>query len=383
MTLDQLFANAESKISTILGGTTTLSNPSENWPDPLVQTIGVALAGQQLIDEKINNVFNYYNIANANCACLDTIASLVGEYKRTNKSSKVGVVITGVDGYILPQNTTFLDDLGRSWKTDSKIIINSSVGIGTASSMTYGEFLVDSGKLYLQSPIAEVNIATNTQMLEYGYILESCEQFRNRLLNKFTNAPETELTVLNRLGNEANFVKFISDYPDCNGSCTGSGFVIRGGDDTVLANIIKDYAPLNYMRLVGNTIINLPNCEYVKIIRPCPVGIEINYYATNEIANSEFESAICNSNTSLTNKTFNSIDCLNGITFKTIRATNKTLGCDTPDQLSGCGETITLADLECPCVSDTCNDGIFRNCANLESWEYPIFIGANYLGVDC
>lgn len=383
MTLDQLFADAESKISVVLGGTTTLSNPSENWPDPLVQIIGVALAGQKIIDDKISSQFDYFNIKTADCACLDTIASLVGEYKRENKSTKVGIIITGVNGYTLPTNTLFFDQLGRSWRTSTLITITNGVGVGKAVSSSYGEFLVSPQDLYLQTTIPEVSVATNTHVIEYGYTIESCEQFRTRLLNKLISAPETELTVIEKLLVEADFVKFITDYPSCTDACYNSGFVIRGGNDTTLANIIRDYAPLNYMKLVGNTTVSFDNCEHVKFIRPCPVGIEINYYADNEIDQAEFENIICNSNDSLLSKNFSSIDCLNGITFRVIRATNPDLDCDTQEQISGCGSTFTLSEFECPCISNSCNDTIFKNCAVLNSWEYPVLMSANYLGVDC
>ena len=52
-TLNNLLIDAESKLSVLLGGTTTLSNPSENSNDPLVQIMLTALAGQVKLDEKI------------------------------------------------------------------------------------------------------------------------------------------------------------------------------------------------------------------------------------------------------------------------------------------------------------------------------------------
>jgi hypothetical protein len=86
-TLNNLLIDAESKLSVLLGGTTTLSNPSENSNDPLVQIMLTALAGQVKLDEKILNRLYQLDIRTIDCECLEIIASLVGEFKRTNKKT--------------------------------------------------------------------------------------------------------------------------------------------------------------------------------------------------------------------------------------------------------------------------------------------------------
>lgn len=375
MTLNDYIIDADSKLSVILGGSTALVDPNTHLPDPLEQILLIALAGQVSVEKAIVDKFGSFDIRVVDCECLDIVAARTGDFRRTNKQTKVGIVITGSNGTVLPANSGFNDSYGNSWYLESKITIVEGIGFGTALSSLAGEYSVAPNDLYLTTSVDGVTKATNSNIIELGYTTESCEQFRSRLINKKPCALETEATVINELLKEADFAKFISDYPDCDSNCLTSGFVVRGGDNNTIASIIRQYAPLNYMRLAGNVEINFPFCETVKFIRPCGVGIQIEYKSDDIIDDSEFESIICQENGSLYAKMFNDLP-IDAIRFRTVRATPASLACDDITEVSSCGETVSLISEDCPCSQDSCNDTAYKGCAELESWEYPLFISA-------
>lgn len=384
-TLDQLLIDAENKLSTILGGATTLSNPSENSNDPLVQIMLTSLAGQVKLDEKIINRLYDIDIRTIDCECLNIIANLIGEFKRTNKKTTIGLIIIGTTGSILPANSQFKDSMGNIWYNELPITIENKIAFGKAVSTTYNSFNIENNDLYLTTPIEGISIATNTFILEQGYSEETCEQFRNRLLTKSLKSFETEDTIIYELLKHADFAKFISDYPDCNNldnPCLKSGFVIRGGDDTTIANIIRNYAPLNYVTLGGNVNINY-GCETIKFIRPCPVGIMIKYTGAKQLSNSEFESIICKLNDSVYANNFASLECIKSLSFRTIRQFPESLNCDDPNTATSCNETISFLSTTCPCALTECNPKEYKSCAILKSWEYPVFISSEYIGEYC
>lgn len=385
MNLDQLFADAESKISTIAGGATTLSDPSENWPDPFVQSTGIVLAGQYELDKKIDTKWDSVDIRKVDCECLEVVAARTGDFKRTNKASKTCVFVTGISGTILPANSVFVDNFSRTWLLESEIAIENCVGFGTVVSSSAGDFDLSAGELSLQTPVTGIEQATNTCIIERGYEAENCEQFRTRLLNKTVPSIETENTLMTQLALESDFVKTIGDYPDCDTGCTGFGFVIRGGDSTTIANIIRQYAPVNYMNLAGNTQVDFDNCEYVKFIRPCPVAIQLQYTGKEELDPSLFSDVVCTLNGSVYHKAFNDLD-ITSIKFRTIRATPADLNCEDVEEGDDCGNTVSLLTgiaQDCPCVKTECSSPDFISCAVLESWEYPVFANVEYMGTDC
>lgn len=384
-TLNNLLIDAESKLSVLLGGTTTLSNPSENSNDPLVQIMLTALAGQVKLDEKILNRLYQLDIRTIDCECLEIVASLVGEFKRSNKQTSAGLVVIGTNGTSIPANSQFKDNLGNIWFNEKEIIVENKIAFGKVLSTNFYNLNLSNNELYLVSAIEGISIATNTFILEQGYSEETCEQFRNRLLNKSVQSFETETSVIYELLKKAKFAKFINDYPDCDNidnPCLKSGFVVRGGDDTEIASIIRNYAPINYINLGGNTSISF-DCETVKFIRPCPVGIMIQYTGSKELTSSDFETIICQLNQSVYTTNFSSLDCIKSLTFRTIRQVPESLNCEDPSSATSCGQTVSLLSTNCPCALTECNPKEYKNCAILKSWEYPVFISAEYMGELC
>ena len=148
-TLNNLLIDAESKLSVLLGGTTTLSNPSENSNDPLVQIMLTALAGQVKLDEKILNRLYQLDIRTIDCECLEIIASLVGEFKRTNKKTIAGLVVTGTNGTSIPANTQFKDNLGNIWFNEIEIIVENKIAFGKVVSTTFNNLNLSNNELYL------------------------------------------------------------------------------------------------------------------------------------------------------------------------------------------------------------------------------------------
>lgn len=382
MALSELLVDFESKLSGILGGATTLSNPSEHFDDPLVQVVLPLLAGQAEIDKKIDEKFNNFNIKEVSCDCLEVVASLAGYYRRNNKVTTVGIVIVGSNNTIVPTGTVLKDNLDQSWTTDYNVTIDCGIGFTTAHSMSFGYFPLLQGELVSDVDIPGVSKITNGFIIENGYVSETCEQFRSRILSGGDCVLESEENVFSKLLSVAKHAKVVNDYPLCDPAapegCKGRAFVVRGGNDTLVAEIIRKYAPVNYASLVGNTTVVI-DCEPVKIARPCPVGIEIEYTATEEIDDSAFQDIICQLNESLYLSNFSDLKCLTSIKFKT-----RHVGCDIPASLNSCDETYNTAELTCPCPIEDCTvDDEFKNCAILKSWEIPIFISATYLGVDC
>lgn len=284
MSLATLLDDFRAKVEPIIG-ITGLSNPSENIADPLVQVVIHALGGQAELERRLDLWSDRFDVRTAACNDLYLAAALVGEYPRSNQPSRVEIIFTG-STQTVPANASFRDQYLGVWTLESPVNISGGIGFGIARS-AIGDFSVMPGELQLVSQIAGVNIATSGMMASIGSVTESCEQFRARLLSGNRRRIETDSGVLSKLLDVADSAKIINDAPECISPYSRTGFVVRGGDDSDIATIIRQYAPLNYARLAGNVSVNVAACETVRFIRPCPVGLEINYWGKT-VADSDF-----------------------------------------------------------------------------------------------
>ena len=382
MSLNQYIIDTEAQLNSLFGGATTLSNVNEHIDDPFTQSIVVPLAGLVEIEKKIASKFENFDIREVDCSCLDIVASMVGYTRRTNKKTTVQMFITGSNGTEVPTFTLLTDDNNQTWQTDYIAQIDCGVGFTTASSVSNGYFPIKNGELKLITSIDGVDKITNGVVLEQGYLEESCEQFRNRILSNDSCIPETEDNVINQLLTVATHAKFVNDYPDCNSDgCVGRGFVVRGGSDFEIASIIRRYAPINYASLIGN-ISQTIDCEQINFIRPCPVGLDIEYTAIEEVNPADIVNIVCSLNNSLKINDFKDIPCMTGIKFKT-----RHVGCYS-GTIDSCDTTINMDDYnDCPCnyaSTDGCLiDAEFKPCVNLKSWEYPVVASITYLEDGC
>jgi hypothetical protein len=374
LTLSELIADFRAKVEPIIGET-GLSDPRENIADPLVQAVIHPLGGLAELWQRLEKFQDGFDIRTADCDCLEWAASLVGETKRTNQPTRASIVFTGSDGTVIPANTEFQDGYAGSWNTESAIMIRNGFGFGVARSAV-GNFEIAEGELSLTTPIAGVALATNIGIIEQGYLTESCEQFRGRLLSQ-EKSIETEYGVLNQLKSITTKAWFINDAPDCISPVSNSGFVVIGGNDNEIAETIRQYAPMNYTRLAGGVQIDF-NCEPVRFIRPCPVGVQVQYWG-DSVSDDDFIAAICDGGL----KAIQSINCVQHARFRLVPAYRSNASCtDEPDTGTGCDGSVSLINDDCPCASD-CPSGGYGNCPTLESWQYPVFVSAELMGERC
>lgn len=378
---EQLILEIESKLSVQIGAT-GLSNIPENIADPLVQIVTHAVGGQAQLYKDLYDFMEGFNVSTASCETIDALASLIGESRNTNKKTSYSVVFFGTTDLVIPSNTALKDNNGIDWSTLDPITIRNGLGSGVAIS-PIGFYSLSPSELFLPSPISGVSIATNVSLIEAGFSLENCEQFRARLMNNNHSCAETEQGVLDRLGASSDFAKVIYDAPDCISDDSHVAFVVRGGSDNDIGNIIANYAPFNFATLAGNTSVAISGCETVKFIRPCPVGIKLQYWSETDVSDSQFIDAICSSEGDGLACIRDKIPCINHMRFSLIHSRPESLGCSYEDSGQDCSGTVSLISDDCPCSADSCDDGVFTDCANLESWEYPVFVSAEKEGVYC
>lgn len=181
-TLDQLVAEFRNKVEPVIG-ITGLSNPAENISDPLVQIIINALAGHERLEMELSNILNDLDIRTVSCDRLETLASLIGATKRSNLASTVMIAASGSNGTTIPINTVLRDSLLQKWLITESFTIIDGLGFGMARCEKAGVFTVNPHELLLLNPIAGISSLTNGAMIKTGFILESCEQFRVRILS--------------------------------------------------------------------------------------------------------------------------------------------------------------------------------------------------------
>lgn len=384
--LDTKLAALETELAAVMGGATTLSDPTNNQADPMVQIALNALGGLCEVEAAIEEFKNGFNINAASCACLTILATLIGEEQRTNKRSTVAIVATGANGTVIPTGTVYEDSYTAEWSLTTQITIKNGFGWGVAQS-EIGPHVATKSDLTLQDDITGVS-TTNGDMLSYGYTVEDCDQFRARLKSAGgLSVQDTELTVIERLESLGTTARFITDAPDCVDGSSSHAFVVNGGDEASVAQMIMSYAPLNYTTLAGDVSYVVNSCETVKFMRPSPVGIEIEYYSKAPIDDSVFVQALCNSigtcdNDVVTAMTFADIDKLKSIKLRPIYSRPADAGGDDITTGTDCFGTVSL-------ISDACydEDAVIdqeqSDCILIASWQYPVFVRATLKGSVC
>lgn len=380
MSLASLLADFRAKVEPVIG-VTGLSNPSENIADPLVQIVMHALGGQAELEKRLTTFIAGFDIRTADCTQLIQAANLIGEQPRTAIPSKVEIILVGASGTLVPANTVFKDNYLGSWTLENPVTLSNGIGFGVAKSAV-GSYQVAAGELSLAASIAGIQLATSGQMLSVGGTIESCEQFRARLLSGKNYLPDTDEGILQKLRSIATKAKLITDIPDCITPYDKVGFVVVGGSDQLVAETIRNYAPYNYSRLAGNTSV-LIDCDTVRFIRPCPVGLQLQYWASSEVEDDVFANAICQLDTVTAAGLVALIPCLVHVKFRAIPA--RPAGTNTePEQATGCnGVGISLISSDCPCSDTSALSAEFSECINLAPWQMPAFISAEYKGTTC
>lgn len=380
MSLEALVADFRTKVEPIIG-VTGLSNPSENIADPLVQIVMHALGGQAELEKRLTEFTAGFDVRTADCNQLEQAAALIGETRRTAIPSKVEIIFVGASGTLVPANITFKDSYLGVWTLENPVTLTNGLGFGVAKSAV-GMYEVEAGELALAAPIAGIQLATSGQMLSIGGSVETCEQFRARLLAGKSYLPDTEEGILEQLSKVATKVKLIHDAPDCIAPYSKTGFVVVGGSDQVIAGTLQHYAPYNYTRLAGNTSVTI-GCEVVRFIRPCPVGLQLQYWASAEVDDDVFANAICQLDTITSAGLVALIPCLKHVKFRAIPSHPEGVNAE-PEQATGCnGVSISLITADCPCSDTSALSSEFSECLNLQAWQSPAFISAEYKGQTC
>lgn len=376
MTLAQLIALFRARVEPEMGGVSVLAEPEQNIADPFVQAVIHPLGGLAELYERLDNYIAGYDISTSSCDDLDRAAILIGEARRTTgKRTRVEIIAVGNAGASIPANTSFTDRYNGTWTLDAPLrIASNGLGFGTASSII-GTFKPELNELKADLLLG-VTLATNGAVLETGYTSESCEQFRQRLLSQ-EPIIETELGVLSALNALGGWAKFINDAPLCVSPYSQNAFVVLGGTDSEAVEAIRSHAPLNYTKLAGDQQIIL-GCETVRFMRPEPVGVLIRYYG-KQISDDVFIDALCSGGL----KAVNQDECVQHAEFALVPAYPESLNCvGLPDSGIDCNGSVSL-------YSDACySTGVcpvinYQNCPTLNSWQYPVFVSAEYMGESC
>ena len=382
MSVSTIIADLEAKLSALYGQPTVLSDLPNNSSDILAQIALHYAGGLNSLDEAITALKSKLDIRTTPCECIDAVAANFGYVRDTTGSTtQYAISFTGIDGTVINSGTSFTDNIGVVWTLTSDLTISNNFAFGTVES-PIGSYSIGSGELVINSPYSGVTFYQNGMLLREGHTSQTCEQFRDSILNPVSigDNPDDLIDALNNISNGASIV---TDLPDCllDGCGSGIGIVVNGGDDQTIADLIRTLSPFNYARLLGNTSVSY-GCEEVKFIRPYPVGIIINYWAASDIPDQDFIDLICETGTAGVETFMGKIPCLDGVVLNYIRASDED-SCTLPKQGIDCnGDTIDLFTSDDICDAE-CRETGFVGCQELLNVEYPVFVLAERLGDRC
>lgn len=381
MSVSTHIAALEAKLAALYGQPTVLSDLPNNSSDILAQLALHYAGALSLTEDAITNLKTKLDIRTTPCECIDAVAANLGHVRDTTGSSaQYAISFTGIDGTVINAGTPFTDNIGLIWTLVDSLTISNNFAFGKVES-PIGNYVLNDGELVINSPYAGVNFYQSGMLLRSGHVSQTCEQFRESILNPSNvgDNPTDLITELNAISNGASIA---TDLPDCllDGCGSGIGIVVNGGDDQEIADLIRTLSPFNYTRLLGNTSVEYA-CEEIKFIRPYPVGIRIQYWAANVIPDQDFIDLICENNTATAEIFMSNIQCLDGIVLNLSRASSEA-DCTVPKQGIDCeGSTIDLFNSDGVCES--CEETGFLSCQEMLNVEYPVFVSAERLGDRC
>lgn len=391
MTVQAKLSSLETRLSSVLGGATTVSNPAENASDPLVQLALAHAIGLHELETMFQKSSTLLDIRTSPCADLDKIGLMLGVPRNTNAiTSKTLIVISGVSDTTV-NSLPMVDSKGVTWSLQSPVKIIDGFGVGIAVS-PQGKYVVDTGELVLTGTVGGVTAIRNYQMVEVGYLQEDCDSYRARLMGKSTfpllHSSSTGEDLLESLRAISDYAYFIDNAPACISPVTSLGIVVRGGDDQDIADIIRKLSPFNYLRLAGNTSVAFDStCDSVRFIRPYPAAVDIQYWSKNTVDDATFVNAMCKMHKLDIVELMKAIPCLNGISIK-VTPPYEDRGyadgeCEAAEDAISCGGTVSIRTNDCMYAGVGCPTPTFGTCFTLKPWEYPAFASATRMGETC
>lgn len=274
-------------------GANVLQQPEQNRGDPLVRLMSMAAISLSDIQSGIEANSLRRDPNNLEGIELTTYAASRGVFRKTNTSSMAILIVTGLQGAILPAESQLTDRFGSVWRTTEDIQLNSD-GVGCAFAQGIvcasdpGSFVLQPGELSFDNAGMEfIFSATNGDMVTVGGAEESNESLRRRLsatgpLSRITGTSDNAIAkILEVDGVEyANFA--IVD------SCIGSGpmFIVSGGEPERICDTIERFSGV-CGNLVGE--VSCGDCTSVRFQRPCPLLLEMEVFVDDSCLISDEE----------------------------------------------------------------------------------------------
>ena len=381
MSVSTIIADLEAKLAALYGQPTTLSDLPNNASDILVQIALHYAGGLDNLSNAITDLKTKLDIRYTPCECIDAVAANFGYVRdATGSTTQYAISFTGIDGTVINSGTSFTDNLGVVWTLVDDLTISNNFAFGIVESPV-GSYTVSSGELVINAPYAGVTFYQNGMLLREGHVLQTCEQFRDSILNP-SSVGDNETDLIAALNAISNSASLVTDLPDCflDGCSSGMGIVVNGGDDQAIADIIRTLSEFNYANLVGNTSVAF-GCESINFIRPYPVGVQIQYWGPEDVPDQDFIDLICEAGNVNIETFTNGIPCLDGAILNLIRSSED---CEFATEGFGCdGETINLFSDSDDICGANCRETGFSACQELLNIEYPVFVSAERMGDRC
>ncbi len=262
-------------------GNTPLSDPQANRSSNLVRLLTAASLGQSGLELAFEAFIARNNIPALEGAMLDAAGAIRGVVRKTATKSKATIMVTGSDGSVMPEGTELADRFGGKWQTQSDIKLALRGGLcafgqGVVCAVEVGSFVLKDKELFFNDPsMPWIYAATNGLMLELGGEQESDQAYRNRILNRgpLAHIKGTQNAAMSAIYmvDGVNFARF-SKVQNCDGD--GWMFVVHGGSDDQICQVIRLHAGLGVCALLGSTQC-VEHCSDVKFQRPCAVLLKL------------------------------------------------------------------------------------------------------------
>lgn len=381
-TIDERMTELRSIVEPLLGGESVLSDINENASDPFVQLVLAPIAGLVQIEKIVEK--NRLGLGLCNMSCDDILEFMSDIGVNINgKRSEVDVVFIGDNG-VVNNGMSISDCMGRKWLLKDRVQVSNGIGFGVLQSDANGPFDMKKGFIdtVLGSGFRVVNASTPT----LGNVAMTCDDMR-KSLSSFTIGSyiETDNGVINKVLSLDGVImaRFIGKFESCDGSvnCGKPGFVVLGGDKDEITNVIELNAPINSALLTGNEI----GSNGVKIIRPCPVIIDIEYHG-DCVNEDKMKELFCDQqNLKVSSSYFSSmINGLSSVSFKALYQ-KKTGSGSNINSVSGCDGSHydMVIDGDCVCTADKEDDESYSQCIELEDYEFAVIGNIKRLDGEC
>lgn len=368
ITSNSLITQIEALLSSHLGGSTTLSDPTNNPLDPLVNIVAPLSEGLAELYRKAADISQRTHPMTACCEDIFIMAANRG-LKTEDYSYTQAVFISTIIGGAQPAGIAYTDSKGNNWATMEPAVYVplgfAQVGFAKVRSANLGAFPLVAGELQPNNPTLW---STNADVATLGYTENNCEEMRLRLAQgaHFESSP-TILHYLNDIPG-VTYASFTAEAPDClSAASCRPAFIVEGGDPTAISGVIRTLSPVTHTLLVGDT-----GDADALFMRPSYQPVEVRFWGSameSHVATSPcvFKSLIAG----------DIIRRIGGIDYLDFKKLDPTL----PFTGATCVNS-SIAITNTACWVSSASMGGPTSCLPLEPWELIALVTVDKMG-DC